>query len=347
MQKKGINDFTCKCTIMATTTSYKPSWLKGGEVDMKTLKKEAESYCKLINSDVSTKQKEGANKLYDLVSFAWSLETRLARDAADFVCDLIRNSNALDKMLKKCASISNSQDTTPEQKGLQLDLLSTIEQIMIADNREYISQHQLFPSLLVLASSTDTLSHVRCGLGIFENLFKVSPSVSLKLIQSGGLDAIMRGCRYTDDVILHHCAAAMANCALYGSPKVHRAMMSKHADHWLFPLAFSQDSAVKYYALIAICILVSDSELQSLVSRSGTLELVIPFLQVQDPLQFPRTCPNHAHGRASSWLERLIPLLECPSEEAQSLAAFHFAMEAGIKQKQNRLKVRMSSLFMN
>lgn len=309
-----------------------PAWLKGGEVDTKTLRKETESQCKLIKSGNVDKQIEGAARLHELISFAWSLETRLARDAADYVCDLIRTSNTLDTMLTICSS-------SKSEKDLQLKTLKAFEQLMIVENRQYIAQHSLLPSLLVLASSTDTLEHIRCGTGIYENLFKVSPSVSLKLIHSGGLDSVMYCCRNTDDITLHHCAAAMANCALYGCYQVHRAMMSKHADHWLFPLAFSQDSAVKYYALIAICLLASDPQLLPLVKRSGTLELVIPFLQLQDPLEFPKTCPNHAHGRAASWLVRLVPLLYCLSDEAQSLAAFHFAMEACIKEKQNRLKV--------
>ena len=153
----------------------------------------------------------------------------------------------------------------------------------------------------------------------------------------------MYGCRFTDETVLQHCAAALANCALYGDSKVHQAMVSKNADQWLFPLAFSSDCAVKYYALIAICILASQRELAIQVQRSGTLELVLPFLQSQDPTLFPQSCPNHAHGRTAPWLQRMVPLLRCSSEEAQALAAFHFAMEAEIKKLQNRLQVMSQS----
>ena len=326
---------------MSSNGLKRPLWLKGGTVDTKLLRKEAEQYCKLIKSGELRTRIEGCEKLHTLISFSWSLDTRLARDAADFVCDYVRDSNTLDAMLNICSSISNEKEPKKEHKTLELQTLKTIEQLMIAENRQYIANHSLFPSFLLLASSNESIEYIRCGTGIFENLFKVSRPVSLKLINSGGLDTIMYGCRCTDDIVLHHCAAALANCALFGCSKVHRAMMSKQADHWLFPLAFSQDSAVKYYALIAICLLASDSRISSLVSRSGTLELVIPFLQLQDPLEFPQTCPNHAHGRTADWLKNLVPLLECRSEEAQSLAAFHFAMEAGIKQKQNRLKVHV------
>jgi hypothetical protein len=326
---------------MATVSQItkRPLWLKGDEVDKKILKKEVENHCKLIKSQSLGKEIEGSQKLHELISFSWSLDTRLARDAADYICDLVRLSNTLDTMLNICTSINGLADKSSQQRQLQLQILSAIEQLMIADNRQYIANHHLFPSFLLLASCTDDMTWIQCGTGIFENLFKVSQEISLKLINSGGLDAIMYGCRCTDSVVLHHCAAALANCALYGCDKVHKGMISKQADHWLFPLAFSQDSAVKYYALIAICLLASERQLLTLVTRSGTLELVIPFLQLQDPLEFPQTCPNHAHGRAAGWLKQLKPLLACGCEEAQSLAAFHFAMEAAIKQKQNRLKV--------
>ena len=321
----------------------KPEWIKGGEIHPSGLKKEAAAYIKLIQSTSVKKQKEGADSLYRLIVLTWSLETKLARDAADIVCDYVRVNGGLESLLSLCQSTTS--EPAPEMKSLQLSVLRVIEQIMVAENRQYIAEHKLFPSLLLLSSSSQTLDHVRCGTGILENLFKVSRRFSLKLIQSSGLDIVVFGCRYTDDLVLQHCAAAMANCALYGCEQVHKAMIVKHADHWLFPLAFSPDSAVKYYALIAICILASNAALTSLVYRSGALELVLPFLQLQDPNEFPRTCPNHAHGRTLSWLERLVPLLRCKSEEAQSLAAFHFAMEAGIKKEQNRLNVSVMYMY--
>ncbi len=323
--------------LSTMSQSTYPSWLKNGILDPSLLKKEVEDYTKLLTEKDIKQKREGADGLYKLIVLVWSLETRVARDAADIMCEHVRNIGGLEALLQQCQS--TTKEPSDEVKDLQLSVLRVLEQIMIDKNRSYMSQHELFPSLLVLSSSSESIEHLRMGTGILENLFKVSSQLSLKLINSTGLDGIMHGCRYTDNIVLQHCAAAMANCALYGCKEVHRAMVAKQADHWLFPLAFSPDSAVKYYALIAICSLASEPELALLVSRSGALELVIPFLQLQNPLEFPKTCPNHAHGRTADWLQRLAPLLECQNEEAQSLAAFHFAMEAGIKKKQMRLNV--------
>ena len=312
--------------------------MRNNELDPSLLKKEVENYAKLLQEKDVARKKKGADGLYRQILLAWSLETRLARDAADVMCEHVRVIGGLETLLQQCQSSTNKP--SEETKDLQISVLRVLEQIMVDNNRLYISQHRLFPALLVLASSTESLEHVKMGTGILENLFKVSSQLSLKLINSSGLDGVIYGCRYTDSTILQHCAAAMANCALYGCREVHKAMVAKQADHWLFPLAFAQDSAVKYYAMIAICILASEPEVALVVSRSGVLDLVIPFLRSQNPQEFPKTCPNHAHGRSADWLRRMVPLLQCQNEEAQSLASFHFAMEAGIKKQQIRLNVR-------
>ena len=312
-----------------------PLWVTRGVLDVDELKKEVATCLRNLENESHVLQLKGAEELMVIVKVMWLLDTRLARDASDIVCEQIRVEGGLDRMMVLVSTSANSA----VKKKVQLAVLRVLEQVMITENRAYIAQHKLFPSLLSLARSTDSLELIQCGTGILENLFKVSPEVSFELVRSGALESVLYGCRLVDTLVLHHCAAALANCALFGGQEVHRAMVAKHADHWLFPLAFLEESAVKYYALITICILASDRELAERVQQSGTLELVLPYLQEQDPQLFPETCPNHAHGRTASWLERVVPLLVCGSEEARSLAAFHFAMEAGIKRRQKRLQV--------
>ncbi len=210
---------------------------------------------------------------------------------------------------------------------------------MVADNREYIAGHKLFNSVVKVASSNESLEAIQAGTGILENLFKDSTQTCLRLIRSSALEGLILGCRSTDLIVLQHCAAALANCAMYGEETAHAAMVTKYVDHWLFPLALSSDEVVKYYALLAICFLAANSAISHKIVESGTLDVVLPFLKQHDPEEFTRSCPNHAHGRSVGWLHRLVPLLSSQSEEARSLVAFHFAMEAAIKKKQNRLQV--------
>ena len=283
---------------------------------------------KLASSDAGL---QGADHLYKLIMCVWSLETQLACKAADLACDLIRDNGGLASLLQLyCAAID---------KDAKLRLSRALEQIMVGKNRTFIARSELFEKVVAAASCADGIELIRCGTGILENLFKESGGTCLRLVTYGGLVAIINACRSTCTVVLQHCAAALVNCAMYGGPKCHQRMMQLNADHWLFPLAFSTDSAVQYYAILAMCFLAANRDLSSLVARSGTLDLVLPFLQTHDPEEFASTCPNHVHGRSASWLCMLLPLLTCDSEEAQSMAAFHFAMEAGIKKKQQRLQV--------
>ena len=119
-------------------------------------------------------------------------------------------------------------------------------------------------------------------------------------------------------------------------------MIRHKVDHWLFPLAFSDDKVVKYYALLGVSYLASNESIVDCVVESGTLDLVLPFLRARDPDKFAASCPGHAHGRSAGWLCRLKPLLASECEEARSMAAFHFSMESTIKKKQNKTNVRTS-----
>ncbi len=235
------------------------------------------------------------------------------------------------------------------EEPLELIVCKGIEQVMTNSNRMHIVQHQQFETFVGVACTQVglTVESSRCGTGILENLFKHSARTCMDLINSKALESVLRGCRGMDEIVLQHCAAALANCAMYGGRKCQVKMLAHQVDLWLFPLAFSHNDVVKYYALLAIVFLASNPDLQMKVERSGTLELVVPYLNSQDPEELPKQCQNHAHGRSASWLKRLVPLLLCPNREARHLAAFHFAMEVGVKKKQQRLQVSYGCCFFN
>lgn len=228
---------------------------------------------------------------------------------------------------------------TKDERLLVL-LVRALEQIMVSGNRAYISGHALFTNIVTTVSRQDIPDLVQYGIGVLENLFKESAGTCHFLIRDGGLNGVIQCCRSTDPVILQHCAAALTNCAMYGSPDCHELMIRCKVEHWLFPLAFSEDNVVKYYALLGISYLAANERIVDRVMESGTLDLVLPFLQSHEPIKFAASCPSHAHGRSAGWLTRLKPLLVSECEEARSIAAFHFAMESTIKLKQNKINVR-------
>lgn len=179
----------------------------------------------------------------------------------------------------------------------------------------------------------------RVCTGILESLFKHSEDTCSRLNKQGGLDVILYWCRCNDRLTLRHCAIALSNLALYGGPENQEIMTKHKVPEWLFPLAFNDDDSVRYYACLAIAVLVANKEIKSEVQQSGTLELVLPFISSHNPSEFARMDLSHRHGRSRDWLKRLVPVLSSKQEEAQSLAAFHFAMEAGIKSEQEKKDV--------
>lgn len=108
---------------------------------------------------------------------------------------------------------------------------------------------------------------------------------------------------------------------------------------WLFPLAFHDDDNIKYYACLAIAVLVANKEIEAEVLKSGTLDLVEPFVTTHDPFEFAKSNLAHAHGQSKHWLQRLVPVLSSKREEARNLASFHFCMEAGIKKQQGNTEI--------
>lgn len=228
---------------------------------------------------------------------------------------------------------------TTKNDALVVSLARALEQIMVSGNRSYITNHKLFRDAVRAVSRKDLPELAQYTTGILENLFKESSGTCFSLVKDGGLEGIIHGCCSSDPVVLQHCAAALANCAMYGSSKCQEMMVRHKVDHWLFPLSFSDDNVVKYYALLGVSYLAANERLIGRVVESGTLDLVLPFLRSNDPDQFAASCSGHAHGRSAGWLSRLKPLLASDCEEARSMAAFHFAMESTIKKKQNKTNV--------
>ena len=114
-------------------------------------------------------------------------------------------------------------------------------------------------------------------------------------------------------------------------------VMIKHkAQSWLLPLAIHSDTNVKYYALLAVATLVANKEIEADVQKCETLELVEPFITSCTPEEFANSNVAHSHGQSKSWLLRLVPVLLSKRKEARAIAAFHFAMEAGIKKKRRQ-----------
>lgn len=273
------------------------------------------------------------NKLNEMLRRAWAVPT-YGHELGYSLCNTLRESGGLDILMGNCLEYNN-----PE---LQFSSAKLLEQCLTTENRAHVVENGLEKVVNVACSCTkhaNSVDHSRIGTGILEHLFKHSESTCGDVIKLGGLDAVLFECRKNDVETLRHCATALANLSLYGGAENQEAMIKRKVPMWLFPLAFHNDDNIKYYACLAIAVLVANKEIEAAVLKSGTLDLVEPFVTSHNPSEFARSNLAHAHGQSKNWLKRLVPVLSSKREEARNLAAFHFCMEAGIKKQQGNTEI--------
>uniref|UniRef100_A0A1A8DS87 NAD(+) hydrolase SARM1 n=1 Tax=Nothobranchius kadleci TaxID=1051664 RepID=A0A1A8DS87_NOTKA len=284
-------------------------------------------------SSDSDETRRAVAEIYQLVEEAWVLPT-VGRQVAEEICNRIRLDGGLELMLLQLQQ-------TPAVE-IMYESAKLLEQILICENRDYVARMGL-GVILNLTRQQDDAQLARSVSGILEHMFKHTEETSIHLISNGALDALLFWCRGTDPTVLRHCAVALANCAMYGGHRCQRWMIEKQAAEWLFPLAFSkEDELIRFYACLAVAVLAANREIEKEVVKSGTLDLVEPFISSLDPDDFTRCLLDSAdcmQGRTASDLQHLLPLLDGTRVEGKCIAAFYLCVEAGIKSRQRNMKI--------
>lgn len=293
-----------------------------------------EKISKLTVTKLETELVEIFTEINILIEQAWAMPA-IGRDLAYGLSAIIHQEKTLDFILKTCGSGS---------KSLLIAAVRVLEQVLTTGNREYVAANGLESLVSMCLKYKEDRELAQMTTGILESMFKTSEDTCTRLIDLGGLEVILFWCRCQDRLTLRHCAIALSNLALYGGTENHGQMINLKVPEWLFPLAFNRDDVVRYYACLAISVLVHlantyDKKVETAVLNSGTLELVLPFISSHTPMEFAQMDLWHRHGRSREWLQRLVPVLNSKRKEPQALAAFHFAMEAGIKSEQGMKKV--------
>lgn len=286
----------------------------------------------LMKSKFLDDKLEGLNQAEILIEKGWSC-FGFGRDLTYELCDVLRKEGGLDELIKSC-----DDETLPYE--IQSKAAHLLSRTLTVSNRDHLAKVNALQRIVNWALNVQKdRTFCRVAIAILECLFKHSKNTCLLLIKMGGLDVILFSCRSLDIPILRYCSKALANLSIYGGHLCRCEMIKCNTPEWLFPMAFAEDDSTRYYALLAIATLCTSKEAEIAVVRSGTLELVEPFLQTHNPLEFGNYDPEHIHGQSKEWLSRLLRFLPSRREEAQSLIAFHFAMEAGICKEQNKLKL--------
>lgn len=293
------------------------------------------SFVERLKSNDSTKSGKAPlllDRVNEIIRKAWAVPTH-GHELGYTLCNTLRTRGGLDLLITNC--VASDHD-------LQFSSARLLEQCLTTENRAHVVENGLEKVVnvaCVCMKNANSLDHVRVGTGILEHLFKHSEGTCSDVVRLGGLDVVLFECRKGDIETLRHCAGALANLSLYGGAENQEAMVKRKVHVWLFPLAFHNDDNIKYYACLAIAVLVANKEIEAAVLGSGTLNLVEPFVTSHNPYEFAKSNLAHAHGQSKNWLERLVPVLSSKREEARNLAAFHFCMEAGIKKQQGNTEI--------
>ncbi|XP_066591277.1 NAD(+) hydrolase sarm1 isoform X2 [Prorops nasuta] len=285
-----------------------------------------------LKSNDASKASLLLNRVNEIIKKAWAVPTH-GHEVGYTLCNVLRTKGGLDLLMTNCIA---------SDRELQFSSARLLEQCLTTENRAHVVENGLEKVVNVACFCTknaNSVDHARVGTGILEHLFKHSEGTCSDVIRLGGLDAVLFECRKNDVETLRHCAGALANLSLYGGADNQEAMIKRKVPMWLFPLAFHYDDNIKYYACLAIAVLVANKEIEAAVLQSGTLDLVEPFVTSHNPFEFAKSNLAHAHGQSKNWLERLVPVLSSKREEARNLAAFHFSMEAGIKKQQGNTEI--------
>lgn len=272
------------------------------------------------------------NNINEMMKKAWAVPTH-GHELGYSLCNALRDCGGMDLLMNNC---------DVDDRELQFSSARLLEQCLTTENRAHVVANGLEKVVTVACICTknaNSVDHSRVGTGILQHLFKHSEGTCSDVIRLGGLDAVLFECRKNDVETLRHCAGALANLSLYGGAENQEAMIKRKVPMWLFPLAFHTDDNIKYYACLAIAVLVANTEIEAAVLKSGTLDLVEPFVTSHNPSEFAKSNLAHAHGQSKDWLQRLVPVLSSKREEARNLAAFHFCMEAGIKKQQGNTEI--------
>ncbi|KAG7282512.1 hypothetical protein CRUP_020227 [Coryphaenoides rupestris] len=271
-------------------------------------------------------------EIFQVVEEAWVLPA-VGRQVAEEVCNRIRLDGGLEVLLQLLQT--PAVEITYESAKL-------LEQILVLENRDYVARMGL-GVVLNLTREQEDAQLARSVSGILEHMFKHTEETSAYLISNGALDAVLFWCRGTDPTLLRHCAVALANCAMHGGHRCQRLMIEKQAAEWLFPLAFSkEDELIRFHACLAVAVLAANREIEKEVVRSGTLDLVEPFIASLDPDDFARSLLDRANsmqGWTAADLQHLVPLLDGTRLEGKCIAAFYLCVESSIKFRQRNTKI--------
>lgn len=282
-------------------------------------------------------------------------------------------------------SPSPASSRLDKQKELKYASAKLLNNCLTKENAAHLIQnnYQNVPDLVEfcchLARKRKSTENEQVGTGILRNLLDYNEDTCKEiLIKLNAIDTILFECRTADIQTLRNCVHCLANVVLFGGEECQQKLVDRSLLIWLFPLASHRDLQIKYFALMTMVILVANKEIEGAVLKTGSLELIEPFLLSNSPQEFAtfrgetllsnrlqcrsarfhnvtaccsstlicspdNVINNNGFGQSKEWLKKLVAVLDCDREQAKNLSAFHFAMESFVKKKLGQQNVNTTA----
>ena len=193
---------------------------------------------------------------------------------------------------KEANQLTSSSPASVADKHLELKFASAqlLNNCLTKENAAHLIQnsHQNVPDLVEfccnLARNRRSTENEQVGTGILRNLLDYNEDTCKEiLIKLNAIDTILFECRTADIQTLRNCVHCLANVVLFGGEECQQKLVERSLLIWLFPLASHRDLQIKYFALMTMIILVANKEIEGAVLKTGSLELIEPFLLSNSP----------------------------------------------------------------
>ena len=205
----------------------------------------------------------------------------------------LSSSESLCEKKDSASQLTSSSNQIDKHKELKLTSAKLLNNCLTKESAAHVIQnnYQNLPDLVEfccqLARNRMNTENEQIGTGILRNLLEYNEDTCKEiLIKLNAIDTILFECRTADIQTLRNCVHCLANVVLFGGEECQQKLVEKSLLIWLFPLASHRDLQIKYFALMTMVILVANKEIEGEVLKTGSLELIEPFLLSNSPHEF-------------------------------------------------------------
>ena len=268
--------------------------------------------CNLGALDHIIKNFTKSDQLQNQQNLEQSLKESAKRQASNQISEIeeedestdLNNNKLVNNIVSSSESLCERKDATmlqsmppaskqDKQKELKFTSAKLLNNCLTKENTAHLIQNNyqnvadLVDFCCQMARNRQDTENEQIGTGILRNLLEYNEDTCKEvLIKLNAIDTILFECRTSDIQTLRNCVHCLANVVLFGGEECQQMLVEKSLLIWLFPLASHRDLQIKYFALMTMAILVANKEIEGAVLKTGSLDLIEPFILSNSPQEF-------------------------------------------------------------